>query len=137
MGRAKILPSVFSRILPERKTPWFSIVFTTVIAMVLVVTGDLSDLADMTVLLLLGVFTLVNLSVLVLRRDDVDHDHFTTPIVFPIVGAGVSIAVMFTKDGEVFARAGLLLLAGCVLWAVNYAYMHFSGGRGDPLAPKS
>jgi hypothetical protein len=30
-----------------------------------------------------------------------------------------------------------LLLAGCLLWAVNYAYMHFSSDRGDPLVPKS
>ena len=137
MGRAEILPPVFSKLLAGRRTPWFSIIFTTVIAMILVATGDLAELADMTVLLLLGVFTLVNLSVLVLRKDNVGHDHFTTPIVFPIIGAGVSIAVMFTKDGEVFARAGLLLLAGCLLWAVNYSYMHFSGDRGDPFVPKS
>ena len=136
MGRAEVLPAVFSKLLPQRRTPWFSIIFTTVIAAVLVATGDLADLADMTVLLLLGVFSLVNMSVLVLRKDKIDHDHFTTPVIFPIVGAAVSIAVMFTKDAEVFARAGVLLLAGCVLWAVNYAYMHFSGGRGDPLSPK-
>ncbi|HWI22077.1 MAG TPA: APC family permease [Baekduia sp.] len=137
MGRADVLPSAFSKLLPSRKTPWVAILFTTAIAAILVATGDLSDLADMTVLLLLGVFTLVNLSVLVLRRDPVEHDHFKTPIVFPIIGAGVSIAVMFTKDGEVFARAGLLLLGGVVLWAVNYAYVHFRSGEPRPLGPKA
>ena len=33
----------------------------------------------MTVLLLLLVFTVVNIAVLVLRRDPVDHDHFRVP----------------------------------------------------------
>ena len=39
--------------------------------MVLVALGDLGDLADTTVLLLLLVFTAVNIAVLVLRRDPV------------------------------------------------------------------
>ena len=43
--------------------------FTTVIAIVLISTGDLSTLADTTVLLLLFVFTIVNVAVLVLRRE--------------------------------------------------------------------
>ena len=37
----------------------------------------------MTVLLLLTVFALVNVSVLVLRRDAVDHDHYRAPTVLP------------------------------------------------------
>jgi basic amino acid/polyamine antiporter, APA family len=37
---------------------------------------DLDSLADTTVLLLLGVFIAVNVSVLILRRDPVSHDHF-------------------------------------------------------------
>ena len=69
--------------------------------MILVSTGDLSTLADMTVLLLLTVFALVNVSVLVLRRDDVGHDHYRAPTLLPVIGAGISIAVMFTKDADV------------------------------------
>jgi basic amino acid/polyamine antiporter, APA family len=88
---------------------------------VLVVSGDLSDLADTTVLLLLLVFAAVNVSVLVLRRDPVDHDHFRAPSWIPVIGAGVSLALLTTKDGDIFVRAGLLLALGVVLWVVTWA----------------
>jgi APA family basic amino acid/polyamine antiporter len=116
-------------VLPERRTPWVAIAFTTLLAMVLVSTGDLSTLADMTVLLLLTVFALVNISVLVLRRDAVDHDHYRAPTVLPVVGAVISIAVMFTKEGDVFLRAGLLLLLGLVFWVVNLVALRRQGAR--------
>ncbi|WP_354700620.1 Putrescine transporter PotE [Paraconexibacter sp. AEG42_29] len=123
MGRQGILPHAFTRVLPGRRTPWVAIVFTTLLAIVLVLTGDLGDLADMTVLLLLLVFSLVNVSVLVLRRDPVDHDHFVTPVVLPAIGAVVSIAVMFSKEGETFVRAGVLLLGGVALYVLNWLFM--------------
>jgi APA family basic amino acid/polyamine antiporter len=43
---------------------------------VLISTGDLSTLADTTVVLLLTGFTIVNVAVLVLRRESVEHEHF-------------------------------------------------------------
>lgn len=54
-----------------------------------------------------------------LRRDPVDGDHFRAPTFLPPVGIAVSVGVMFTKDAEVFARAGLLLAAGVVFWGLN------------------
>ena len=58
-------------------------------------------------------------SVLYLRRDPVDHDHFRVPSVFPVLGVGVSIALLTQIEGEVFARAGILVGVGVVLWLVN------------------
>ncbi|MEA2319245.1 MAG: hypothetical protein QOD44_3434 [Solirubrobacteraceae bacterium] len=123
-----IVPAAFSKVLPGRRTPWVAIAFTTLLAMVLVSTGDLSTLADMTVLLLLTVFALVNVSVLVLRRDDVGHEHYRAPTALPVIGAVISIAVMFTKDGEVFLRAGLLLLVGVAFWVLNVVALRGRGG---------
>ena len=71
--------------------PWFAIVFTTALAVILVLTGDLGDLADTTVALLLIVFIIVNVTVLVLRRDPVEHDHFQIPSIVPVIGVGISI----------------------------------------------
>ena len=67
-----IVPSVFARVLDGRRTPLNAILFTASLCGLLVLTGDLASLADTTVLLLLVVFILVNVSVLVLRRDAVD-----------------------------------------------------------------
>jgi amino acid transporter len=128
MAQQGILPAALGRLLPGRRTPWVAIAVTTAAAMVLAVTGDLATLADMTVLLLLVVFVLVNVSCLVLRRDPVDRDHFRAPSWMPVVGAGASIAVMFSKEGDVFARAGILLAVGVVLYALNAAAR--ARGRG-------
>ena len=122
MSRQGIVPAIFGRVLRERRTPYAAIAFTTLLAGILIATGDLSDLADTTVLLLLFVFTIVNVTVLVLRRDAVEHEHFRAPSVLPVLGALVSLALIVdtaTDDSEVFVRAGLLLLLGAVLWVVN------------------
>ena len=106
MSRQGIVPRIFGAVHARRRTPLAAIVFTTALAMILITTGDLSDLADTTVLLLLVVFIFVNVSVLVLRRDRVDHAHFHAPTAFPVIGVGVCIALMTEKTGETYLRAG-------------------------------
>ena len=91
------------------------------ISALLISTGDLSTLADTTVLLLF-VFTIVNIAVLVQRRERVEHEHFTVPSVFPVLGAVVSVALILDTaldDPSTFARAGGLVALGAVLWLVN------------------
>ena len=108
--------------LPGRRTPWAAIAFTTLLAVILIATGDISSLADTTVLLLLTVFTIVNVSVLVLRRDQVDHDHFHAPSIAPVLGALVSIALIVDSvrdDPAVALRALILVGAGLVLYLLN------------------
>ena len=129
MSREGIVPRLLGRVHAGRRTPWVAILFTTAIAVILISTGDLSTLADMTVLLLLLVFTGVNIAVLVLRRDPVEHEHFRAPTVLPVIGAGVSLALMTTKDADIFLRAGGLLLLGVLLYLVNRA---LSGGGPGP-----
>jgi basic amino acid/polyamine antiporter, APA family len=122
MADQGIVARVFARVLPERRTPLAAILFTTAIAIVLISTGDLSTLADTAVVLLLSVFTIVNIAVLVLRRDRVRHDHFRAPTVFPVLGALVAVALIVDTaldDIAVFARAGILLAVGVGLWLVN------------------
>jgi amino acid transporter len=119
MATEGILPRVLGRVEPRRGTPWVAITATTAIAMVLIVSGDLSGLADTTVLLLLLVFTAVNVAVLVLRRDQVAHRHFRAPTAIPVIGAAVSVGLMTTKEPAVFARAGTLLLVGIAFWGLN------------------
>ncbi len=122
MADREIVPRGLGRLLPGRRTPWVAILLTTSIAVVLIATGDLGTLADTTVLLLLLVFTLVNVAVLVLRSDSVDHDHFRAPSVLPVLGAIVSLGLILhtaLDDTAVVVRVGLLLAVGVVLWALN------------------
>ena len=122
MARERIIPPALGAVHPVRRTPWVAIGVTSAIAIALVASGDLSELADTTVLLLLFVFTAVNVAALVLRRHPVPHPHFRAPAIFPAAGAVVSCALMTTKDTEIFVRGGLLLLLGAGLWIVNWAF---------------
>jgi basic amino acid/polyamine antiporter, APA family len=94
-----------------------------------VTTDDLTNLADTTVLLLTAVFLLVNVTVLVLRRDPVGHEHFITPIILPIIGALVCLVFLLpiNRDAEIYRLALYLLVGGLALWAINFAVTRRTG----------
>jgi amino acid transporter len=98
-----------------------AIIFTTILGLILIVTGDLSTLAGVTVTLLLFVFIVVNATVLVLRRDKVAHEHFHAPTILPILGVIVCIGLLTQREADVWWRAGALLALGVVLFAINRA----------------
>ena len=121
MGMEGVIPAAFRRVHPARRTPIVAIVFTTAIAMALIATGDLATLADTTVVLLLIAFIGVNVAVLVARRDRVEPGHFVVPTVVPVLGVLVCAGLLTQQTGEVFLRAGLLLVVGLALWGLNLA----------------
>ena len=122
MGEQRVIPPWFASVHPGRRTPWAGILLSGSLAAVLVVIGDLETLADTTVLLLLLAFVAVHVSVLVLRRTPVDHEHFRAWTGFPILGALSCLALIVQKlveDAVVFAYAGGLLAVGLVLWLIS------------------
>ena len=126
MASERIIPKVFATVHPKRRTPWVAILFTSSVALVLVLTANVEALGSTTALLLLCVFTLVNVAVLMLRRDKVDHAHFRTPTVLPVVGALASLYLASPLAGrslEEYRIAGILLLSGLVLWGVNWFFV--------------
>jgi amino acid transporter len=126
MARERVVPPVFAVVHPSRSTPWVAILFTVAIAVVLIATGDVGNLAETTVLLLLCAFALVNLSVLVLRRRPVDHDHYRAPTWMPVLGALACLILILPitgRDAAVYARAGVLIAIGMALWFVNRVFV--------------
>jgi basic amino acid/polyamine antiporter, APA family len=124
MARQSVIPAWFGKVHPERRTPWAGIVLTTGLAAVLVAIGDLETLADTTVLLLLFAFVAVHVSVLVLRRTPVEHEHFRAWTGFPVLGALSCAGLILQKlveDTVIFAYAGGLLAFGLVLWLIARA----------------
>jgi APA family basic amino acid/polyamine antiporter len=129
MANQGVLPAPFAWVSP-RKTPWFGILFTTALSIVLIVTtDDLTGLSDTTVLLLTSVFFLVNICVLVLRRDPVSHSHFVAPSIMPIIGALVALVFLLpiNRTGEVYMTAIFLLIGGFVLWGINFLVTRQTG----------
>ncbi len=130
MSREGVLPKPLAAVHSGRRTPWVAIAFTTLVAAALIIEANLESLARTTVALLLLVFVIVNATVLWLRRDPVDHQHFKVPAPIPVLGVGVSIALMTQVRMEDWGRAGILLAIGAVLFVVNWAAVR-KFGSGD------
>ncbi|MGH3941326.1 MAG: APC family permease [Pseudonocardiaceae bacterium] len=126
MSREQIIPRMLGTVHPTRRTPWVSILFTSAIAVVLVSFVPLDDLAGTTSLLLLAVFTLVNIACLVLRRQPVTHEHYHAPTWTPWLGAllcGYLATPLSGRDPYHYLLAGVLLGVGVLLWLVNRLIM--------------
>ncbi|MEU5772465.1 APC family permease [Streptomyces venezuelae] len=122
MANERILPRAMGRVLAGRRTPVVGIVFVSLLAIGLVSTGEIEGLGDTTAFLLLCVFAVVNVAVLVLRRDPVEHKHFRTPTALPVLGAVTALILaspLADRPAEVYIRAGVLIAIGVALWGVN------------------
>jgi basic amino acid/polyamine antiporter, APA family len=116
-----VLPPVLARVLPGRRTPWVAIVATLAVSTALTLTGDVGDLANTVVLLLLVTFASTNLAVIVLRSrpDEGERDHVRIPLALPWLGLASCVALAAQQEATVWLRAGLLLLLGVVLYGVT------------------
>lgn len=118
MAQQGLLPEVLSKVLPKRRTPWVAIIATTVVAMLLTLVGDLGTLAETVVLLLLIVFLSANVSVLVLRRDHVENDHFRVWTFVPVLGIASCILLLTQQRPIVWLFAAILVAVGAVLFFI-------------------
>jgi amino acid transporter len=140
MARQGVLPPVLGRVLEGRRTPWVAILFTTAIAVGLLVfvgrsanaSSQLSLLGGTTALLLLAVFTVVNICCLVLRRDRIEAKHFRAPTVMPIIGAlccAYLVGPWTGRNPQQYTIAGILIGVGVVLWLITWLINRALSGR--------
>jgi basic amino acid/polyamine antiporter, APA family len=132
LARQDVLPRSLGRVHRTRRTPWVSILFTTALAFGLIIyvvrasastagANNIALLGGTTSLLLLCVFTVVNIALLVIRRRPAEHDHFTAPRFLPYVGAAscAFLAGPWARSEDQqkqYLIAGGLLAVGLVLW---------------------
>ncbi len=132
LANQDVLPRTLGKVLPKRRTPWAGIAFSTVLALGLIVvvtfladTSVISALSGTTALLLLCVFTVVNVACIVLRRDPAAEDGFIAPFWVPFAGAAACLFLVgpWARDSEDWIQykiAGGLLALGVVLWALTW-----------------
>jgi basic amino acid/polyamine antiporter, APA family len=130
MSREGVLPPVLGKVHPGRRTPYIAIGFTSLLAVALILfAGGVPALGGTTALLLLCVFAIVNVAVLVLRKDTVEHRHFRTPTILPVLGA-ISCAFLAGpwtgRDPVQYLIAACLLGLGVVLWVATISIMRAS-----------
>ncbi len=138
MSRERVLPEALGRVHPVRRSPWPAIVFTTLLAFGLILfVGEVPALGGTTALLLLCVFTVVNIAALVLRRDPVEHKHFRAPTFVPVLGAVTCafLAGPWTgRDPVQYHIAGVLIAIGVLLWLVTVLINRATGL--SPVEPR-
>ncbi|NML60530.1 APC family permease [Massilia sp. RP-1-19] len=133
MSNEHVLPALLGKVHAKRRTPYVAIGFTTLLAFGLITfVGEVPALGGTTALLLLCVFTVVNIAVLVLRRDPVGHEHFKTPSFLPVVGA-LSCAFLAGpwtgRDPLQYKVAGVLIGIGIALWVVTVLVNRATGQK--------
>src|SRR5699024_11798357 len=107
-----VLPRFLKGVLRSRRTPYAGILFSTLLAGMLVLTVStvlheetIAALGGTTALRLLTVFGLVNISILVLRGEPGQEGHYRTPTALPVIGALTSFALVspLTQPTENYA----------------------------------
>ncbi|MCW2131738.1 APC family permease [Arthrobacter sp. VKM Ac-2550] len=131
MAKQDVLPRSLGKVLPNRRSPWASIIFTTLIAVGLIITvtnfmgtDTVSALGGTTALLLLCVFTVVNVAVLVLRRRPIDRKHFRAPKFLPYLGVLTCgfLVGPWAQDPVEYQIAGVMIGVGIVLWLLTWLW---------------
>ncbi len=123
MAHEEVLPKPLGKVHKGRRTPYVAIIFTTVLAFGLIFFADLTALGGTTSFLLLVVFTVVNVAVLVLRKDKVAHKHFKSPTIISVIGAIVCAFLASPLSGRAvkdYQVGGVLLVIGVALWALTW-----------------
>jgi amino acid transporter len=148
MARQHVLPPVLGVVHPRSRAPWVAIIFTTIIAFGLIFyvtafanSSAIAVLGGTTSLLLLAVFAMVNVAVLVLRRDvRAVGGHFRTPTVLPVIGFAASLYLVTPLSGrpaQQYVLAGILVVIGVALFFLTMLINRQLGIRGagitDPV----
>lgn len=98
MSRQGLLPSILGRVHPKRHTPHVAVFVLFGIVSVLILSGGVKQLAESTVLLLLAVFTVVNIALVVLkRRPGEPSGGFEPPMLVPVLGALTCASLIYTR----------------------------------------
>jgi basic amino acid/polyamine antiporter, APA family len=129
LAHQDVLPRTLGKVSVRRRSPYVGVIFSTVLALglILYVANRAEDevvvnLASVTSLLLLGVFTIVNIACLVLRRDG-RESKFRSPGLTPALGAllcAFLIGPWADREGVVSEIAAGLLVIGVVLWVITW-----------------
>lgn len=131
LSRQGLLPKSLGKVHGTRRTPHIAIATLLVVIVALQFAGDISQLASATVLLLLLVFTIVNIALIVLKRREGNMPGcFNAPAIIPGLGAVICFVLILGQGLQVDWRAPMI--AGGMIAIILALY--FAIGRGHDTA---
>jgi amino acid transporter len=133
MSRQGLLPTALGAVHTTRHTPHAAILTLAAIVSILAFSGDISELASATSLLLLLVFGLMNtaLIALKLRRGEAEGS-FEIPVLVPVLGGLVCAALVVSRVGTAAAGTRAPLIAAMLLALI--AVLYFVVRPREPIA---
>jgi amino acid transporter len=142
MGRENVVPAVFSKIHPTRRSPYVALTFSAVVVGSLLVIGSVLNrvsgldvvgrLASVTVVFLLFIYALVIVSALKLRGEGETEDSYranTLLLYLGIIGNVVLLAYVVIDDPRSLLWVAGLLAVGVALYLAERIH---DRGRGQP-----
>jgi APA family basic amino acid/polyamine antiporter len=135
LARQGLLPAVLGKVHARRQTPHVATFVLLGVIIVLMLVGGLDQLAASTVLLLLSVFTIVNVGLVILKfRAGEPRGGFEVPFVVPLLGAIVcaSLAGYRVVHPPNNSHAATLIAGGLLVGiAVMYAILRPKAALAD------
>jgi APA family basic amino acid/polyamine antiporter len=119
MSKDGLLPPVFSKVHPKYKTPYISTIVTGSVAMIIAGVLPINILGELVSIGTLLAFTIVCISVLVLRKHRPEiHRPFRTPWVplVPILGAGICFLQMAALPLDTWLRLIIWMAIGFAIY---------------------
>lgn len=131
MSRRNLLPAALGKVHEGRSTPHVAIYLILGITMVLTLTLEKTTLAGTTSFVLLVVFFVVNISLIALklRKDEPEEGVVTVPLIVPILGALLTVALAFAVKPKALWSFAILAPSGIVLYLL-YQWIRARRSRG-------
>jgi basic amino acid/polyamine antiporter, APA family len=122
MSREGLLPAWLSRLHPRRATPYRTLVVILPIVIFLALSGTLQYLAGTTATLILAMFSLVNLSLIVVKRQEHPDSGFRVPILIPALALFSNLVLIAFASKESHILALIFTAIGVVLVFVRRTF---------------
>jgi len=144
MARDKALPEGLSKISPKRRTPTLAVLATMILTIVPIFFGDISIVAHATVFGVLINFFLVNLSLIVLRKNKPELDrpfklkpNISWMPIIALLGCVVCFGLLFTFHWLIIIIQLIIVLCGIVVFYAMKAKIETKTSRFKELEKES
>ncbi len=127
MGRDGEIPSIFANILKSRQTPWIAAILTFAMSAILLPTGSVKILAEMSSFAALLAFLSVNVVLIVLRYRMPNHQRpFRAPFaigrmpLLPLAAIASILLLLVHFEWQIYAAGGVALALSALAFFVRY-----------------